>query len=129
MQCLCFLVAVLVNWLVMGAVLILLAQLRLMIILAQLKSNHIVNAQNYLLASSPALLGFLWAVTDADVDQWTVLFLQHWLSGKKDGQSELLQVCKLPMLTKYYAAFLRDFDALFLFLHILLYLLSPQHLS
>ena len=45
-----------------------------MIILAQL--NHIVNAQNYLLASSPALLGFLWAVTDADVDQWTVVFLQ-----------------------------------------------------
>ena len=32
--------------------------------------------QNYLLASSPALLGFLWAVTDADVDQWTVVFLQ-----------------------------------------------------
>ena len=88
-----------------------------MIILAQLKSNHIVNAQNYLLASSPALLGFLWAVTDADVDQWTVLFLQHWLSGKKDGQSELLQVCKLPMFMKYYVAFLRDFDALFLFLH------------
>ena len=48
-------------------------------------------AQNYLLASSPALLGFLWAVTDADVDQWTVVFLQHWLGGKKDGQSELLQ--------------------------------------
>ena len=49
------------------------------------------TAQNYLLASSPALLGFLWAVTDADVDQWTVVFLQHWLGGKKDGQSELLQ--------------------------------------
>jgi len=49
------------------------------------------TAQNYLLASSPALLGFLWAVTDADVDQWTVVFLQHWLGGKKDGQPELLQ--------------------------------------
>ena len=97
-----------------------------MFILAQLRSNHIVNAQNYLLASSPALLGFLWAVTDADVDQWTVLFLQHWLSGKKDGQSELLQV---SLFTKYYVAFLRDFDAIFLFLHILLYLLSHQHLS
>ena len=39
-------------------------------------SHPLGNTQNYLLASSPALLGFLWAVTDADVDQWTVVFLQ-----------------------------------------------------
>lgn len=50
------------------------------------------TVQSYLLASSPALLGFLWAVTDADVDQWTVTFLHHWLGGRKDGQEELLQV-------------------------------------
>lgn len=46
------------------------------------------TAQSYLLASSPALLGFLWPVTDADVDQWTVTFLNHWLGG---GEEELLQ--------------------------------------
>jgi len=46
------------------------------------------TAQSYLLAASPALLGFLWAVTDADVDQWTVTFLNHWLGG---GQDELMQ--------------------------------------
>lgn len=46
------------------------------------------TAQSYLLAASPALLGFLWPVTDADVDQWTVTFLTHWLGG---GQEELLQ--------------------------------------
>jgi len=46
------------------------------------------TAQSYLLAASPALLGFLWAVTDADVDQWTVTFLNHWLGG---GQEELMQ--------------------------------------
>ena len=53
------------------------------------------TVQSYLLASSPALLGFLWAVTDADVDQWTVTFLQHWLGGRKDGQEELLQVSQI----------------------------------
>ena len=46
------------------------------------------TAQSYFLAASPALLGFLWAVTDVDVDQWTVIFLNHWLGG---GEGELLQ--------------------------------------
>ena len=46
------------------------------------------TAQSYLVASSPALLGFLWPVTDADVDQWTVSFLGHWLGGE---EPELLQ--------------------------------------
>ena len=36
-----------------------------------------------------ALLGFLWPVTDGDVDRWTVMFLDHWL--KDGGQEELLQ--------------------------------------
>eukprot|EP00092_Neocalanus_flemingeri_P017606 GFUD01019048.1.p1 GENE.GFUD01019048.1~~GFUD01019048.1.p1 ORF type:complete len:623 (-),score=233.49 GFUD01019048.1:88-1956(-) len=49
------------------------------------------TAQSYLLAASPALLGFLWPVTDADVDQWTVTFLGHWLGGGEGGEGELLQ--------------------------------------
>jgi separase len=55
--------------------------------------DPIGTVQSFLVASSPAIVGFLWAVTDADVDQWTVTFLQHWLGGKKDGQAELLQAC------------------------------------
>ena len=46
-------------------------------------------AHSYLIAASPALLGFLWPVTDGDVDRWTVMFLDHWL--KDGGQEELLQ--------------------------------------
>lgn len=46
------------------------------------------TATSYLLAASPALLGFLWPVTDADVDQWTVEFLNHWLGGEEE---ELMQ--------------------------------------
>jgi len=46
------------------------------------------TAQSYLLAASPGLIGFLWPVTDADVDQWTVTFINHWLGG---GENELLQ--------------------------------------
>jgi len=46
------------------------------------------TAQSYLVAASPAMLGFLWPVTDADTDQWTVQFLSHWLSG---GEPDLMQ--------------------------------------
>jgi len=46
-------------------------------------------SQSYLIAASPALVGFLWAVTDRDVDKWTVIFLEHWL--RDGGQEELLQ--------------------------------------
>jgi len=46
------------------------------------------TAQSYLVATSPAMLGFLWAVTDADVDQWTVEFMKHWLSG---AEPDLMQ--------------------------------------
>ena len=47
------------------------------------------DAHSYLIAASPALLGFLWPVTDRDVDRWTVTFLEHWL--RDGGQEELLQ--------------------------------------
>jgi len=46
------------------------------------------TAQSYLVAASPAMLGFLWPVTDADVDQWTVEFLTHWLGG---SEADLMQ--------------------------------------
>ena len=48
-------------------------------------------SQSYLVATSPAILGFIWAVTDNDLDNWTELFLEHWLGGKSGGQTELLQ--------------------------------------
>ena len=47
-------------------------------------------SQSYLVATSPAILGFIWAVTDNDLDNWTELFLDHWLGGKPGGQTELL---------------------------------------
>ena len=46
---------------------------------------------SYLMATAPALLGFLWAVTDHDTDNWTEKFLHHWLAGDPEGQEELLQ--------------------------------------
>jgi len=45
-------------------------------------------AQSYLVGCSPAIAGFLWPVTDGDVDQWTVEFLEYWMQGK---QLSLLQ--------------------------------------
>ena len=46
-------------------------------------------AHSYLIAASPALLGFLWPITDRDVDSWTTIFLDHWL--KEAGEQKLLQ--------------------------------------
>ena len=40
-------------------------------------------AHSYLVASSPALAGFLWPVTDNDLDQWTIKFLDYWMNGKE----------------------------------------------
>ena len=45
------------------------------------------TASSYLMATAPCLLGFLWSVTDRDLDKWTVGFLNHWL-GKGDGPHE-----------------------------------------
>ena len=45
------------------------------------------NASTYLIATAPCLLGFLWSVTDRDVDTWTVGFLKYWL-GKEEGPHE-----------------------------------------
>ena len=44
-------------------------------------------ACSYLIASAPCILGFLWGVTDRDVDLWTVAFLKHWLSTGQEGQA------------------------------------------
>lgn len=44
--------------------------------------------QSYLAGSSPAFVGFLWAVTDLDLDNWTIGFLEYWLTGQ---QGDLLQ--------------------------------------
>jgi len=51
-------------------------------------------ASSYLIASAPAILGFLWGVTDKDIDQWTVAFMQHWLGKGQDnkaGQKEFVR--------------------------------------
>ena len=45
------------------------------------------TATSYLIATAPCILGFLWSVTDKDVDSWTVGFLNHWL-GKGSGPHE-----------------------------------------
>lgn len=41
---------------------------------------------SYLIAASPCLLGFLWSVTDLDLDNWTMKFLEHWLGGQAGGE-------------------------------------------
>jgi len=33
------------------------------------------------------MLGFLWSITDRDVDIWTIKFLEHWL-GQGPGSHE-----------------------------------------
>ena len=38
---------------------------------------------SYLVGSSPAIAGFLWPVSDADLDQWTIEFLKYWVSGQE----------------------------------------------
>ena len=52
------------------------------------------TASSYLIATSPSLLGFLWAVTDQDLDRWTVSFLKHWLQdgqGDQDGEKDFVR--------------------------------------
>ena len=39
---------------------------------------------HYLIATAPCTLGFLWGVTDRDVDKWTVTLLKHWIEGKRE---------------------------------------------
>ncbi|TRY63276.1 hypothetical protein TCAL_04651 [Tigriopus californicus] len=48
------------------------------------------TASSYLIASAPCLLGFLWSVTDLDIDTWTVEFLEHWLEKRK-GQKDFVK--------------------------------------
>ena len=45
---------------------------------------------SYLIATSPCVLGFLWSVTDIDIDKWTVEFLKHWLE-KEDGETDIVR--------------------------------------
>ena len=39
---------------------------------------------HYLIATAPCTLGFLWSVTDKDVDNWTVTLLKYWIEGKRE---------------------------------------------
>lgn len=41
------------------------------------------TAQSYLIGTSPAMVGFLWQVTDVDLDAFTKRFLEYWLNGKE----------------------------------------------
>lgn len=43
---------------------------------------------SYLIGTTPAMIGFLWFVTDVDVDNWTIRFLDYWLKG---SQGNMLQ--------------------------------------
>lgn len=49
-------------------------------------------ASSYLIASAPCILGFLWGITDRDIDQWTVVFLHHWLGTTQQEGSQSQQV-------------------------------------
>ena len=51
------------------------------------KLDPLGTATSYLIATAPCLLGFLWSITDRDVDPWTAGFLNHWL-GKDSGPHE-----------------------------------------
>ena len=44
----------------------------------------------YMIATAPCFLGFLWSVTDRDIDQWTVRLIEYWLD-KSGDQRELVQ--------------------------------------
>merc|ERR1712126_592950 len=51
------------------------------------KLDPLGTATSYLIATAPCLLGFLWSITDRDVDPWTAGFLNYWL-GKDSGPHE-----------------------------------------
>jgi len=50
--------------------------------------DPIGTVNSYLIATAPSLLGFLWSITDRDLDQWTVKFLRYWLG---EEQPEFVQ--------------------------------------
>ena len=47
--------------------------------------------ESYLIATSPCILGFLWSVTDLDIDTWTVEFLKHWLDKGEGGETDIVR--------------------------------------
>lgn len=50
------------------------------------------TANSYQIASSPCMLGFLWSITDLDLDTWTVSFLQFWLDRQPpDGERDFVR--------------------------------------
>ena len=49
---------------------------------------------HYLIATAPCTLGFLWGVTDRDVDKWTVTLLKHWIEGKR-GNNKYFSFLKI----------------------------------
>jgi len=42
-------------------------------------------AQSYMVGTSPAVVGFLWPVTDLDVDEFTKQFVEYWLTGQEEN--------------------------------------------
>lgn len=57
------------------------------------RSDPLGAVHSYLIASAPYLLGFLWSVTDKDLDQWTLGFMKHWLGkeGAEDDRPDFLR--------------------------------------
>ena len=52
------------------------------------KLDPLGTATSYLIATAPCLLGFLWSITDRDVDPWTVGFLNYWLGKDSSAHEE-----------------------------------------
>ena len=53
-------------------------------------NEPIGTVTHYMIGQAPSLLGFLYSITDKDVDQWTVEFLKHWLD-ESEHQLEFVQ--------------------------------------
>ena len=58
----------------------------LKIVIFSIKKTLIFSGlvNHYLIATAPCTLGFLWSVTDKDVDNWTVTLLKYWIEGKRE---------------------------------------------
>ena len=56
------------------------------------------HANNFIIASVPSMLGFLWNITDKDVDQWTIKLLRYWT---EDGCQKDFVQCVADMRTEF----------------------------
>ena len=57
------------------------------------------HANNFMIASVPSMLGFLWNITDKDVDQWTIKLLRYWID--EDGCQKDFVQCVADKRTEF----------------------------